>query len=80
MIGIRPDEYYQSEKYKKLKYVTIKTSLSHNDIEWCIDFDQVHYGEKKIFYYVCFTGCWCDPVGAPYKVLAEIQRTGYAKR
>ena len=48
IIGIRPDEYYQSEKYKKLKYVTIKTSLSHNDIEWCIDFDQVHYGEKKM--------------------------------
>ena len=48
IFGSRPDELYQNEKYKELKYVTMKTSLSNRDLDWSIQFDQIHYGNIKM--------------------------------
>ena len=48
IFGSRPDELYQNDKYKELKYVTMKTSLSNRDLDWSIQFDQIHYGNIKM--------------------------------
>ena len=48
IFGSRPDELFQNEKYKELKYVTMKTSLSNRDLDWSIQFDQIHYGNIKM--------------------------------
>ena len=48
IFGSRPDELCQNDKYKELKYVTMKTSLSNRDLDWSIQFDQIHYGNIKM--------------------------------
>ena len=48
IIGSKPDEYSYEEKYKNLKYFTMKISVSNGDLDWSIKFDQIHYGNKKM--------------------------------
>ena len=48
VIGARPDEYFEKGKYNETQYAKINTELDHKDVEWCIKFDQVFYGDRKM--------------------------------
>ena len=48
VFGARPDEYFEKGKYNKAQYAKINTELDHKDVEWCIKFDEVHYGDRKM--------------------------------
>ena len=36
IIGKTPHEYYDKNKYKDKEFMSIRTSLSHNDLEWAV--------------------------------------------
>ena len=45
IFGSKPDE---QNKNNELNYVTMKTSSSNGDLDWSIQFDQIHYGNIKM--------------------------------
>ena len=48
IIGTTPHEYYDKEKYKDKEFMSVRTSLSNNDLEWAVELGNVYYGNKKM--------------------------------
>ena len=48
VIGARPDEYFKNGKYNETQFINMYVKFNHNDLEWCIKFDQVYYGDRKM--------------------------------
>ena len=48
IIGKKPDEYYDEEKFLEKNFYIMKTSTISGDLDWSIKFDQIHYSQKKL--------------------------------